>query len=287
MPNTIRLGDIIKAARRTDLIITPKLNTWLVSHGDDPLPKDVAELIYEQLVATPRNRAASFSASSAGRCEREQVLGFLGMPTVGAIDPQLQNIFNDGKWRHLRWQAMGFMVPFLTRMEMPLYWRKKRSRGTIDGMGYVDDDHPRTAWRGLEYGFELKGVNPWSYQVAVKQNQSTIEAHKRQVSRYFLMSGFDLFITVYENKATQEWFEWVEVPDQDYIDRERAELERLNDAVETKTLPSMLPQCVLQVGEFRECRFGGPHGPCIKAGGWPRLKNSSANNINNRKKGSG
>jgi hypothetical protein len=268
----IRIGDIVKATRQTDLIITPKTNNWLVAHGDDPLPKDVAELIYEQLITTPRDRTQSFSASSAGSCMRAQELQFLGIPQVGVIDSQLQNIFNDGKWRHLRWQAMGFQVPFLIRMEMPLYWRNMLSRGTIDGLGIVDDDHPRTAWRGLEYGFELKGVNSWGYRAAVKQDKGTKIAHKRQIARYFLMGGFDLFVTIYENKDTQEWFEWVETPNKKYMDEQAAELDELVKAVKTKQLHPMLPQCKIQTGEFKDCPFGTAMGPCIRSGDWPGLK---------------
>lgn len=266
------MGEIIKAVRNTDLIITPNLNQWLMQHGDDELPKHVAQIIYDQLVTKPRERSASFSASSAGQCLRKQELAFLGLPQVGSIDPRLQNIFNDGKWRHLRWQAMGLMSGFLDRIEMPLYWRSRLSRGTIDGLGTVPDDHPRSAIRGLEYGFELKGANPFIYHKAVKQDKGTKEEHKKQIARYFLMGGFDMFVTIYENKATQEWFEWVEFPDQDYIDAEREELDQLNHSIKTKKLHKMLPQCKLQTGEFNDCGFGGSHGPCIKAGDWPNLK---------------
>jgi hypothetical protein len=270
--DVIRIGDIVKATRQTDLIITPNLNKWLVIHGDDPLPDWVAKLIYKQLTTKPRDRSASFSASSAGSCYRAQELQFLGIPQVGVIDARLSNIFKDGHWRHLRWQAMGLMSGFLDRMEAPLTWRNMLSRGTMDGVGTVPDDHPRTAWRGMEYGFELKGVNSWGYRAAVKKDKATKIAHKRQVARYFLMSGLDMFVTVYENKDTQEWFEWVEVPNKKYMDEQAAELDELVEAVKTKQLHDMLPQCKIRRGEFEDCPWGTSHGPCIRAGNWPGLQ---------------
>jgi hypothetical protein len=267
----VRVSEVVKAARRTDLIVTPRLNQWLVQHGDDAIPQWVVDIIAEELRKKPRDRSGSFSASSSGRCLREQELQYVGAQPEGAIEPRLANIFDDGKWRHLRWQAMGLQVPFLERIEMSLRWKKKRGYGTIDGLGIVPDDHPRNIYRGLEYGFELKGVNPFGYQKAVKQEADTKEEHKRQVARYFLMGGFDLFVTIYENKATQEWFEWVEWPDDKYLEEEQEELDQLNDAVEKKHMHDMLHQCKMHTGLFHECQFGGAQGPCARAGKWPRL----------------
>jgi hypothetical protein len=84
---------------------------------------------------------------------------------------------------------------------VPQYWRRMKARGTMDGVGTVWDDHPRTALRGMEFGFELKGINPYGYAAAVKRDEAMKEEHENQVARYFLMGGYDLWVTVYENKA--------------------------------------------------------------------------------------
>lgn len=280
---SLNLGKIIKAVRNTDLIITPRLNEYLIVHGDDPIRPDIAGLIVEEMTKKPRDRSRSFSASSAGQCPRKQELQFLGMPQTGAIDPQLAMIFADGKWRHMRWQAILLQAGLLDKIEMPLFWRSRRSRGSIDGLGTVPDDHARMSIRGLEYGFELKGTNPYVYQKAVKQEDGTKEEHKRQVARYFLMGGFDLFVTIYENKATQEWFEWVEFPDQKYIDQEIEELKNLNRAIETQTLDPMLPTCQRQIGDFNECEYGGVQGACIRARNWPNIKGTKPKKNKNKK----
>lgn len=269
---SLDLKKIIKAAKNTQLIITPVLNDWLMQHGDDPVPPEIAEMVYEQLTTAPRNRSASFSASSAGMCHRRQVLGFLGVPETGAIDPQLQNIFNDGKWRHLRWQTMLLMAGLLDDLEDPQVWKKMRSRGTMDGRGHVYEGHPRPQWEGLEYGFELKGVSPFLFPKFKKADEAK-EEHKGQVHRYFLMSGLDLFIIVYENKGTQEWVEWVIEPDDELLAEQRKELKTLNAAVDRQRLPPVLPSCKAQIGPvFNECPYGGKGGPCLRSGSWPRLR---------------
>lgn len=269
----LRMNDIIKAVRDHDLIITPRLNDHLMQRGDDELPVEVADIIHEQLVTKPRVRSASFSGSSAGQCYRAQELAFLGMPQQGAIGPRLQNIFNDGTWRHLRWQAMLLHAGILDRIEIPLFWRNMKARGTMDGIGTVPDDHPRESIRGLEFGFELKGANPFVYHKAVKQDQGVKEEHENQVARYFLLGGYDLFVTIYENKATQEWYEWVSFPDMERIEAQRQELLELNGSIDTQQLHPMLPQCKIETGAFKECAYGqSAAGACPRAGDWPNIK---------------
>lgn len=267
----LRVSDIVRATRDTDKIITPIHERWLQMHGDDPYPEWVADWIHKQLTTTPRNRSASFSASSAGRCPREQELQFLGMPKSGVVDPQLANVFDDGSWRHLRWQANLLTNGLLDRAEMPLFWRNMRSRGTIDGQGTVGNTHPRARWHGAVYGFELKGVSGFQYPKYVQTDEAK-EDHLDQVHRYFLMGDFDLFIIVYEDKSTQAWHEWVIEPDQARIDKQREELERLNHDIDSKQLAPMLPVCRQRGALFKQCDFGGIGGACITTGNWPKPK---------------
>lgn len=274
MASGLRVSDIVRATRDTDKIVTPTHERWLQKHGDDPYPDWVAEWVRKQLATKPRDRSKSFSASSAGRCPREQELQFLGMPQSGVVDPQLANIFDDGKWRHLRWQANMLTNGLLDRAEMPLFWRNKRSRGTIDGQGTVMDDHPRARWRGLTYGFELKGVSGFQYPKYVQTDEAK-EEHLGQVHRYFLMGDFDLFVVVYEDKSTQAWHEWVIEPDDRLIDEQRAELDDLNHDIDDQELAPMLPECVKRRGLFKSCAFGGIGGSCVNSGTWPTPKKGS------------
>ena len=265
------LRKLARAFRATDTIVSIPYTSWLLQHGDAPLDERTAEIIKRLLMAVPRNRAVSFSASSAHVCERAQVFGYLGIDTGGGgIDAQLQNIFNDGKWRHLRWQAALMMAGILKDIEDPQTWPRKRVVGTMDGTGVVPSNHPRSHWRGKEFGFELKGVSAFQYPNLTEP----MEKHLQQTDTYFLMSGFELFVLLYENKTTQEWKEWVIEPDSKRMKIRQKQIDRLNDSIDTKTLPPMLHDCTIQRGPLfnKDCPFGGRGGICVRAGkGWPQI----------------
>jgi hypothetical protein len=161
----------------------------------------------------------------------------------------------------------------LSEAEVFLDWPNKRSKGSMDGRGVVPLTHPKDQWRGLEYGFELKGMNTYAYNPASAKPQAK-DDHLEQVHRYFLSGGFDLFVIVYEDKNTQAWKEWVIEPDPARLASQELELDRLNYAVDTETIPDMLPECTKQSGDtFRNCPFGGKGGICVKQGKeWPTTK---------------
>lgn len=257
--------------KNTKLIVLPQYVRWLMKNPDAPLINaETGPLIIEQLEATPRNRNGSFSASSAGTCERAQVFQFYGAESA-SHDAGLTAIFNDGKWRHARWQSYLLQAGILTDIEFPLFWNRMKQRGTMDGQGVVPDDHIVKAWQGLEFGFELKGVNAFAYSNLVKKGP--MEKHLAQIHRYMLLSGLKLFSLVYENKSTQEMHEWVITRDEREVDKQRDEVNYLVEMIEEDDLPPQLPECALGKGAWRTCSYGGKDGVCTFA-------NSRANNAN-------
>lgn len=264
-----------KAMERSDKIITPRLMEWLFVHGDDPLPEHVADRIRELMTTKPRYRGQSFSASSAGECPRAQVYAYLDL-LKSQPDHQLANIFMDGKWRHLRWQAMLLSAGIIENpwdVEHTLRWPNRQAIGTVDGYGVVPDDHARNIWRGQEFGLELKGVSTFKFGEYTSNGPKN--AHLNQVARYFLMSGWDLFCIIYEDKTTQAWFEWViEAADPDMarrIEEQEHELNNLNLAISTRTIPDRLPECArLRGSTFLDCPYGRNRmGPCATVSLWP------------------
>lgn len=250
------------------LIVTPRYKRWLKHHGDEALlPQDgrdgIGGKILEQLLAQPRDRTGSFSASSAGGCERAQVFGYHGAESE-PHDAGLLAIFNDGKWRHIRWQALLLQAGIIDEIEFPLMWKGKQQRGTMDGQGVVPDDHGIEEWRGEMFGFELKGVNAFQYDGFTKSGPK--EEHLNQVARYFLLSGLELFSIVYENKSTQACHEWVVSRDdpgmKERIAVQRAEVESLLSYALDGTLPPQLPECAMGKGMWKKCGYGGNDGVC-------------------------
>ena len=263
------LGSMIKdLQRQKDLIITPQVDAWLRSPQSDGalLPSDIEQKVLGAMQAVPRDRRASFSASSSGECPRKQVLSYLGVEVMFAPDARLSNIFSDGKWRHTRWQTMLLSCGALDDIEVPLTWSRRRVKGSMDGQGVVPHDHMNLDWRGVEFGFELKGVNPFGYAKAVKAGRP-MSGHMEQVQKYMLLSGLELFSIVYENKGTNEWHEWVVTPDKELQDKAREEIDTLNEAIDKQELPPPLPSCMAAIGDdWGRCAYAGTakgHGPCM------------------------
>ena len=261
------LSKKLRLMKSGDLVITPDLTMWMMRNPNFDLDDAVADIIRTEMVKKQRDRRASFSSSSAGNCERAQLFDFLGLNPTKTHPTQLQNIFYDGQWRHLRWQAMLLQAGLLTDIEIPLSWPAKRSKGSMDGMGVIRDDHPHETWRGLEFGFELKGANSYAYTAIVQEGP---RRYMDQVHRYFLSGGFDLFVILVENKNTQEWTEWVIEPDDILLQEQTAELDRLNSAVDTQTFLPMLDECQLQKGKvYNSCPHGKSSGLCGSNPQWP------------------
>jgi hypothetical protein len=207
-----------------------------------------------------RQRWGSFAASASGTCERAQIYGYLGTPSGAVVGPELAAIFNNGHWAHLKLQAAMLQADIIDTIEVPSPWPNMRAMGTMDGMGTVPDNHPRSDWRNLTFGLELKSANSNVYRQLESDGP---EKYARQVERYFLTSGVDLFVVFVENKDTNKHFEWVIEPNQDALQRAREELERLNEHVENRVLPSRLPECRRLTGKtFNNCPYGTKNGPC-------------------------
>lgn len=253
-----------------NLVVTPRYLEWLAKHGDEEYPPWIARKVMKLLKTPPRVRSGSFSGSSAGQCLRRQELAFLGKkPSIERKpSPQLTHIFNDGKWRHLRWQAALLNASIIKEIEVPIEWPDMLSKNTIDGVGYVWWKHPNLALRGKKFGLEIKGVNPFQYGRWISE-PFPIEEHMHQIHRYMLVSDIDFFVVIYENKGTNEWKEWVVRPQKEYMEQSRKELEALNEAVRTKTLHDPLPSCQIRMGAaWTTCPYSGVDGVCMTTKRW-------------------
>lgn len=254
---------------REHKIITPILNDWYKQNPDGPLVPSQKTLttILPHLMGTPRIRHTSFSSSSAGKCPRRQVLDYLAEEALFVPDYRMANIFSDGKWRHVRWQVALLESGALDNIEVRLRWKRMRTLGSMDGQGTVPANHPMLGWRNEEFGFELKGVNPFTYSKIMKK-KIIMDDHMEQIQRYMLISGLKLFVVIYENKGTNEYFEWVIPADSQMQEDSRAELEVLNDSVDQQLLPEPLPSCLLAMGDsWKGCPYAGTQpksGPCME-----------------------
>lgn len=259
------IREILANEIRNDLVITPVLNEFLETWDERVSPR-AAKHVARMLMKADRDRRGSWSASGAGNCLRRQELQFLGMPVSGRTSYQLGRIFDNGTWVHYRWQAVLMTAGILDQVEVLVKKPSLRARCSMDGVGTAR----ASRFEGLDFGFELKGRNDWEYR---KQTVMGVdEKTRKQVDFEFLLSGFDVFVIVNENKNTQAIKEWVFYREDDRINEMHRQLIDLNRAIDRQRLHPMLPECKAQDpnGEFAKCPFGGPGGACLLAGKWPR-----------------
>lgn len=266
------IGKAIKIAdSRSQQIVTPRYRQWLRDHGDEAYPVWVMDRLYQLMTTTPRIRTDIFSASSAGQCLKRQEMSFLGIPTSTnkKFTPEQINLFNDGKFRHLRWQAALLACGVLDDIEYQAPWLDMLQTGHLDGVGTVPRNHPNQKWAGQSFIFELKGVSTYQYPKYITNNEVKQE-HLMQGNRYSLLTGINLIVFLYEDKGADKWHEFIVEADPKIQEEQMKEIEELKKAVNTKTFHPMLGSCKMHMGKpWRECPYAGVGKVCETTKVWP------------------
>lgn len=254
MTSNQRLKAIINIVKDDRLILTGPVHQWLREHPEGIVlgPEEV-ELLSLLTQKAPRDRTNGFSCSARNTCMRAQQFTYIGLPRQATLDAELQNKFNDGTWRHLRWQMMLLKAGLLTDIEYRVNNRVYNLIGSMDGRGVHEQ------WGN--FGFELKGIGSLSFL----HNEPHTE-HIFQIMSYFLADpDLDVFSLIYEDKMTQAWKEFVIERDPVLMKATRNELKSLNTATNKKQLLPMLEECTHVRGpDYRQC----PYSSFCKAATW-------------------
>lgn len=238
------INDLIKNLKR-DLLVTPYVEMALMKGGNVLVPDDVAQFVVDEITTPQRDRTKTFSASSSGFCKRRQVFQYLDFDRLPITESRTNAIFQDGTWRHIRWQALLLKHGILTEVERSIEVPEFRMTGTIDGIG--EDE-------AGEFGWELKGINSRGYRRVLDSGPQ--EKHLLQIHAYMIGSGLDRWSLVYECKDTQEFKEFVVRQDEATTNRVLDDLHEMNSAINNQTLPPMLDPCIDKEGtEYRYCPF--------------------------------
>tara|TARA_Y100000310_G_scaffold80965_1_gene77596 strand:+ start:426 stop:1301 length:876 start_codon:yes stop_codon:yes gene_type:complete len=245
MASPKRLNRLVKNLRDSELIITPKLDKWLLNHDGLELNDEFANLLVEQVTFPAPSRNGRFGASSRGTCPRAQIYTYLGVPGRQVHDSVQMNLFMDGTWRHLRWQMLLLQAGLLTEIEVPVEYSPLNVQGLMDGEGV--DDH------GDSFGFELKGTSSFH----MVSSGEMFPQHRRQVHTYWLARpDLKKFIIIYECKQTQQWKEFVIEKDDRIMREVKKELELLNAAIDNRKVPAQNTSCKEKEGrDYKSCPF--------------------------------
>lgn len=236
------LKGVVRMARY-NARITPKMQAWLTNHpeGVRVTSKATMKRVQEILMEKPKPRSGAFHPSQFYTCPRAQMFGYYGVPTVREFNPQLQNIFNDGHFRHLRWQVSLLEAGILTDIEVPVNDPIRRIEGSMDGVNTNEN------WM-----FELKGTS----QFRQIQQKGALPAHIKQVNAYLFVSGIPEAVILYEDKSTQNWQETTIYKDDKVMGELIEILDELNYCVDNDELPERYEDCENQTGAtFNACPY--------------------------------
>ena len=229
---------------KTNNTLGMKLTMWLAKNDEiRPKTPEGVSLINNWIQQEPISRAGHFHASSSGQCLRRQMFAYMGVEQETEPSASLRAIFHDGHFRHLRWQIMLLNAEIIDVVEKRFYHQEYLISGSVDGM------NEKEGWI-----FELKGANPQSFSNV--QRNGVMPAHLRQLHAYFLLTGLDKAIIVYENKANQTFEEFEVNKNPDTEDDVVYEYETLTNHVLEGKWPQMLHLCKTKEGvDYKNCPY--------------------------------
>lgn len=189
--------------RKTDDILLPLVEKWLIEHGDglDKYSEDDWKTLRDLMVRGALRNPKVFSPSGATACRRRQVIDknkkFKQIPIS---DPKLRRIFDDGKWRHLRWQMVFYKMGIVESMETFTSLGELDYGGSYDVIVNLKLKLNKKIQRVL---IDIKGTNASRFN-EIRLTHRPILGNKVQLIIYMYLNDIDIGLLWYENKNTQD-----------------------------------------------------------------------------------
>lgn len=244
------LANLIKhMVREGENPLTPMIDAYYLRRDESPHRLDEYTVPMRDRIR-PGGR---LSPSSVGGCERAAMFKFVNMEGRKVIDPDQQAVFDDGTWRHHRWQAT-----FLD-MEQVL-GKKKFEVIKIEGKTRLPKLYVAGSYdvlvkiRGVMYVIDFKGANSWMWSW-IAEHHAPLPSHILQLITYMRMRKVNKGMLFYEHKdrnihqifTTQYTREqWIEA---------KAWLERVIAHLEARTLPPKSITCASGNFEHERCPY--------------------------------
>lgn len=222
--------------------LTPLLDTYFIQRAKSP-NRVKRHVIDMEDRPRPEGR---LSPSSLCGCERQAAFKFVNMPGRSVIDPETEAIFDDGKWRHHKWQA--------TFRDMEKVLGKKKFRlityeedveipelfiaGALDACIAID---------GQKWIVDFKGINSWGFEYVFRENKPH-ETHVLQLLAYMVARRVRRGMIMYDHKDRSKTVIFVV----QFTNKQWAEVvkwsEKVLRQIEERELPPMSINC--QAGNF-------------------------------------
>lgn len=251
------LANVIRNMQKREVDpLTPLVDRYLIERVQ---PKNRSKRITNwsidlKDVVRPLGR---ISPSSVGGCERQAVFKFLGTEGVHTVKPETQMIFEDGHWRHHKWQAMFTEMEAILgpdtfqclSIEERVTHKELHIAGALDAHIAIFDRGEMVDWV-----VDIKGINKWGF-ADVYSAQEPKEAHVKQLISYMRARRVRRGMILYDCKDDQR----TKVFTIKFSSREWAEVaewcERVIDAVDQQRLPPMDSECNKGTFLYEKCPY--------------------------------
>lgn len=232
--------------------LSPIIDAYLIER-EKPKAKRVRKYDIDM---KPRARPGGrISPSSIGGCQREAVFRFTGTRGSRKIDPDQQLIFEDGNWRHHKWQAIFYDMEAVlgadrfevVAIEEVASWRRKYVSGSFDAIVRIN---------GILYVIDFKGINDNGFG-RVYRDGAPLKKHRMQLLLYMKAKKIQHGIIMYENKnnnlrkcfgVTFEDEEWQNT------------VQWVNEVIkylQARRLPAKHHDCAKGNFQYEKCGFAG------------------------------
>jgi hypothetical protein len=241
--------------RRGSDPLRPLLDAYL-------LERDASETRYELDYHDLRERlrpGGRISPSDLCGCERAAVFKFIGVKGKRRISPDLQLIFDDGNWRHLKWQTTFHdMEAVLGRerfrvisTEAKVQFSDLYISGSLDNVLWLKP-HPSNP--GRKWVVDIKGINKAGFEFILR-NDEPIEKHVKQLVTYEKAAEVPRGLLWYECKDNQSTKAFIVNADDSAWHEVEGWATSVVSFLERRRLPPMDPDCVQGNITYERCPY--------------------------------
>lgn len=182
MARDVEFDRMMRNFKNRNLVLTPLVDEYYLNLSRDTFTPKVGWI----------------RPSMLGYCNRSIYYAYLGMRSKPEIvDTRKFAIFEDGTWRHYRWEEVFKKMGIVKSIEQNVKHEKLRLNGTYDAILEID---------GEEYLVDVKGSHDFGFKTVCRSSGAS-DAYMLQIHAYMIMTGIRKGILWFDNKNTQEYKE--------------------------------------------------------------------------------
>lgn len=174
------------------------VDEYLIKRGKSP-----NRLREYRIPIVPRDRPSGrIGASTVGGCKRQGLFTYLGVRGKRKTDPDTELKFEDGNWRHHKWQAMFLdMQEVLGKDKFKVLGIEQQIEiPKLKIVGHLDAAIQMGEWGRAVV--DIKGINEYGFGYVVHHHEPKVE-HALQIHSYIKGRGLKRGILLYDNKNNQ------------------------------------------------------------------------------------